>query len=130
MHKLPSHKQFLLAIGIVAILSSVGFYLILTRLSPLEGGYLAISLCYASFFFMISSYLTLLGYFLRVFFYKKEVYFVHLNITLRQGIFLGLLATILLSFQSFRVLTWWDSVLLAIIFVLLEFYFISRSRRW
>lgn len=45
----------------------------------------------------------------------------------RQGIWIALLAVVLLVLQSFRMLVWWDGLLAAGAIFLAEFYFISRS---
>jgi len=124
------HFKFLLTIAIVFLMSAVSFYLIVNRLDPFSGGQLPLALFYLTFFFLCTSAFTLLGYGIRLIFYRKEMYFIHLNLAVRQGVLLALLALFLLLFQSYRVMTWWDSLLLVIILILLEFYFISRDRKW
>lgn len=131
MQKKPlSHKTFVIGVSIACLLSWVGWYLVATRLNPFGNSYIPLALFYLTFFFGCSTAATLIGYGIRRLIYRKEVYFVHLNLTLRQGILLGGLAFFLLLFQEYRVLTWWDSALLVAVVVLLEFYFISRSRKW
>ena len=69
----------------------------------------------------------MLFYFLRCWAYKKQIYNVHLNTSLRQGVLLSAMIIIGLGFQRLRVLTWWDGILLLAIVLLIEFYFSSRD---
>lgn len=126
----PSHKKFLACVISAGVLAWVGFYFVFQRLNPFDTGALALVLFYLTFFFGSASIFILLGYLIRFYMYRHETYFIHLNLALRQGILLAVLASFLLVFQSMRILTWWDSALLIIVLILLEFYFIARSRRW
>jgi hypothetical protein len=49
-----------------------------------------------------------------------------LNVSVRQGILLALGISILLILQSFRILTWWDSLLAIGAVFLIELYFLTR----
>lgn len=49
-----------------------------------------------------------------------------MNVSVRQGILLALGVSILLILQSFRILTWWDSLLAVGAVFLIELYFLTR----
>jgi len=48
-------------------------------------------------------------------------------LSLRQGMLLSLLACGLLFLQSFRILVWWDGLLLLAGIFLIELYFLNKN---
>jgi hypothetical protein len=59
---------------------------------------------------------------------RDEEFYNPLNVSLRQGLLIGLCTTGLLGFQALKTLTAWDSFLLMAIIVLIEVYFMARER--
>ncbi|MCK5471993.1 hypothetical protein KAI54_02290 [Candidatus Gracilibacteria bacterium] len=51
----------------------------------------------------------------------------HISISLRQAILFTVAIEVALAFQIFRILTWWDGVLIAVAVSLVEIYFSSRD---
>jgi hypothetical protein len=49
------------------------------------------------------------------------------GLSLRQGILLAILVIALLVLQSFRMLVWWDGLLVLAGVILIELYFLSRG---
>jgi len=121
------HNTYLTAILIATFLSWASWFVVLYKLSPFSQPALALSLFYASLFIALAGTFALIFYFLRVWANKKEIYNVHLNTSLRQGVLLSAMIIIGLAFQRLRVLTWWDGILLLAIVLLIEFYFSSRN---
>jgi hypothetical protein len=121
------HNTYLTAILIATFLSWASWFVVLYKLSPFSQPVLALSLFYASLFIALAGTFALIFYFLRVWANKKEIYNVHLNTSLRQGVLLSAMIIIGLAFQRLRVLTWWDGILLLAIVLLVEFYFSSRD---
>ena len=121
------HSTYLTAILFATFLSWASWFVVLYKLSPFSQPTLALSLFYSSLFVALAGTFTLLFYFLRAWANKKEIYNVHLNTSLRQGVLLSAMIIIGLGFQRLRVLTWWDGILLLAIVLLIEFYFSSRD---
>ena len=122
-------RHSLTTVVITLILGLASFTLVLFRLNPYSAPQLSIPLFYVSFFFLVSSIATLVGFFARMVTRKKDEEFYNpLNVALRQGILLGLCTGGLLAFQSIRALTMWDSILLVAIIILIEVYFMARER--
>ncbi|MBN2306647.1 hypothetical protein JXD20_01565 [Candidatus Peregrinibacteria bacterium] len=121
------HSTYITAILIATFLSWASWFVVLYKLSPFSQPVLALSLFYSSLFIALAGTFVMLFYFLRVWVNKKEIYNVHLNTSLRQGILLSAMIIIGLAFQRLRVLTWWDGILLLAIVLLIEFYFSSRD---
>jgi len=127
------YKKYLLIISGTALIGWVSFLLVLFRLEPCTApgeitichsvSPLALILFFTSAFFSLTATFTLLGFGLRIWFHRHEIYLDHLNISLRQGILLTLSALAALSLLLLNTLTWWSGFLLIFIIVLLELYF-------
>lgn len=79
-----------------------------------------------SLFFALTGFFTLFLFWLRRKATGNEVLTTHMGVSFRQGVLLALCIILLLSLQSFRVLTWWDGLLAAGAVMMVEFYFLAR----
>jgi len=122
-----SHKKYILIIGLTALLSWAAFATVIFKFNPYESISLALVFFYVSLFISLSTTFTLLGYFFRLWLYRNEVFYLHINISLRQGIILSLIAVCCLILLMLNVLTWWSGGLLILAASLLEFYFTSQE---
>ncbi|KKU79113.1 MAG: hypothetical protein UY05_C0038G0005 [Candidatus Peregrinibacteria bacterium GW2011_GWA2_47_7] len=122
----------------IAILVSGGaFALIMTRFDPcaVSGSRdvcesiqpRALSFFFISTFFLLTAIFSLLGFLVRVWFHKSEVFLDHLNISLRQGLLLSLASLGSLVLLLLNVLTWWSGFLVVALAVLVELYFTVRA---
>lgn len=117
----------------VACAGWISLILVLTKLEPCTGpGVLApcggtapgpIFLSFLSAFFALTATLTLLGFAIRLWLHRYEIYLDHLNISLRQGIMLTLCALGCFGLLLLSALTWWSGFLLIVIIILFELYF-------
>jgi len=122
-----SKTIYLLGIFIAALFGWGSLIIVIYKLSPFLSTKLAFSLFYSSLFISLSTSLALVGYFLRILRHKYEIYFSHITVSLRQGVLLSVMICVAVFFQSMRVLTWWDGVLLLLLAVFIEFYFMGRK---
>ena len=120
-------KSYLGGLIFSTILCWACFGLILFYIDPQESGWTGLSIFYASLFFALTGTLSLIGFYLRVWFSKNEIVYAHVFPAFRQGMFLSLILVISLVLQALRILTWWDGALLVGSIILLEFYFMSRQ---
>lgn len=120
-------RSYLLGMFLSTIVCWVAFGLILYYVNPYNSGPLGLIAFYVSLFFASVGTLTLIGFYLRVWFSKNEVLFAHVNPSFRQAILLSIILVGSLVLQGFGLLTWWDGALFVLAIVLLEFYFISRK---
>src|SRR6185436_14939849 len=120
------HTTYISAVLAAGVLSLLGWFLIVLRLDPFASTNIALVLFFISLFFALASFITVIGYYLRVVFNKNEIYYSHLLVSLREGILFALFVCLALGFQIMRVLTWWNLLLLFFAVFLLEVYFISR----
>ena len=105
----------------------VVFGLVVTYINPETSG------LQGKVFFYLSLFLFLAGLFnfFLLFFRKKmmdrETAELNARLSLRQGVLLALLVPGLLILQSFRMLVWWDGLILVAGIFLVELYFLSRN---
>lgn len=122
-----THGRYIAIIGFAGALAWIGWFLVLNKLNPFESAGLALSFFFITLLIALTSTFTVFGFYFRVWLYKNEIFYKHINVALRQGLLLSLLTIFSLVFQMMRVLTWWSGLLLVVIAMLLEFYFSSRD---
>jgi len=121
------HSTYIIAILIATVFGWASWIVVLNKLSPFTTPELALSLFYTSLFVALAGTFALIIYYLRAWLNKGEIYNVHLNVSLRQGVLLSAMINTAIAFQRLKVLTWWDGLLLLAIVLLIEFYFMARS---
>lgn len=122
-----THKNYLLVVAGAGLLAWVAFITVIFKFNPYESTSLALAFFYLSLFIALSCTFTLIGYYFRLWLYKNEIFYLHINISLRQGVLLSLIAICCLVLLMLDVLTWWSGMLLIFAAVLFEFYFASRE---
>ncbi len=122
-----THHRYISIIAGCGLIAWIGWVLVLVKLSPYESMGMALSFFVVTLFIALACTFTVLGFYFRVWLFKNEIFYKHINTALRQGVLLSLIAVFCLVFQMLRVLTWWSGLLLIVITVLLEFYFSSQD---
>lgn len=122
-----THNRYLSFIFLAGLISWISFFLVLFNLSPFESTGLALSLFFVSLFIALGASFTIIGFYVRLWLFPNELFYKHVNVSLRQGVFLGLLSIFALVLQSVRLLNWWSGFLLIALMVTLEFYFASKD---
>lgn len=122
-----THHRYISYIALSGIIAWVGWFLVVFKLNPYESMGVALSFFFITFLIALTCTFTVFGFYFRVWLFKNEIFYKHINIALRQGVFLALIAIFCLVFQMMRVLTWWSGLLLVVIAVLLEFYFSAKD---
>jgi hypothetical protein len=119
----------LVIVSSVFVLGVVSTLLVIFRLHPYSAPNISITSFFISFFFFVSSFFTLVGFTARYFTRRKDEEFYNpMNVSLRQGVLLGLCVSGLAGFQIIRTLGIWEVLLLVSIIVLVEVYFMARER--
>jgi len=120
-------NRYVLSLLIASVVSFASLYLVLTKLDPFVDEYLALVLFFVSLFFSLTSFLSLLGYVIRTVFYGDELYLNHFNISLRQGLILGICICAIMGLQIIRTLTWWNGLIVVMISFLIEIFFVAKE---
>ncbi|HRZ95883.1 MAG TPA: hypothetical protein P5262_04955 [Candidatus Moranbacteria bacterium] len=106
-------------------LSALGF--VVFHVDPEKSGFFGKVIFYSVLFFFLSGTLNLFLIFTRRKIMGSEAALANMGLSFRQSILLSVLAIILLIFQSFRMLVWWDGLLAVAAVFLIELYFLSRN---
>lgn len=119
MARVSTH--LILAVVVLMFAASSG-YLFLYYTSPQSVKLWQLSLWYLAVFLTVASLSLFLGYSLRTLFWRQGSRYEFLKSAQRQAILLGFLGVIALIFQAAKVLNLWTSILLFVIFLLIELY--------
>lgn len=122
-----THGRYIAIIGGSGLLAWLGWLLVVTKFSPYESLGLSLAFFFITLFIALGSTFAVVGFYFRVWLFSNEIFYKHINVALRQGIFLSLIAVFCLVFQMMKVLSWWSGSLLLISAVLLEFYFSAKD---
>ncbi|MCX6765705.1 MAG: hypothetical protein NT136_01955 [Candidatus Moranbacteria bacterium] len=119
-------KLYLWGMRVSVFLSLLAWGAVVCFIDPEKTGIFGQVLFYLTLFLSLSGTFILFLTWARRKARGGEIAFVHLGISFRQGLLLGLLAVLLLVLQHFQVLTWWDGLLVIAGIFLVELYFLSR----
>ena len=122
-----AHQRYILILGVAALISWLAFYLVVNKLDPFASTGLALALFFVSLFFALTSTFSVIGFYIRVWVNKNEIYYDHINVSLRQAILLTLITLGCLLFQLLGVLTWWSGLLLIAAVTMIEFYLVAKD---
>lgn len=121
-------KSYLWGIRLSVVITLAALILVLRQIDPEKSGVVGQLFFYVSAFLFFAALLILFFTWLRrKFCGSDENAFVYLGMSFRQGVFMSLLVVGLLILQQYRVLVWWDGLLLAAGIFLIELYFLTRK---
>lgn len=121
-------KSYLWGMRISTLLSFLAWMLVIWYVDPRSSGMVGPLLFYGiALLFLSSLLINFLTWSRRKMQGGDEIALAYLAVSFRQGILLAILAILLLVLQSFRVLTWWDGLLVAAGIFLVELYFLTRK---
>ncbi len=121
------YNKYLGIIGGAGAITWIGWTLVVTQLSPYKNMPISLILFFLTLFIALTCTFTVIGFYFRIWLLKNEIFYQHINISLRQGFFLSLIAILCLIFQIMKVLTWWSGLLVITSAILLEFYFSAKD---
>lgn len=122
-----NHRQYLITIGLTAVISWAAWIIVIFKLDPYESTGMALGLFFVSLFFALIGTFTLLGFGMRRWLSKQEVYYHHLTVSLRQGLLLSICTLLCIILLILGILTWWNGLLLVTVAVLIELVLTSKG---
>jgi len=122
------YTRYLSIIGIAGLIAWFGWIITLYKLNPFESTGMALAFFFTTLFIALMCTFTILGFYMRRWIYKNEIYYNHINVSLRQGILLSFITIICLAFQLLGVLNWFSGLLLIAACVLIESFFSIRRK--
>ncbi len=119
-------KSYLWGMRFGTFLAFAGWALVLFYIDPTKGGISVKFAFYFTLFLFLSGVFILMLSWIKRKVGKEEAVFSDLGISFREGMLLALLAIALLVLQSFRMLVWWDGLLVLAGIFLIELYFLTK----
>jgi hypothetical protein len=120
-------KSYLWGMRISALLSLAALALVVRYIDPTKAGIAGLVLFYGSVFLFLSAIFVLFFTWLRKSDSSENAQ-ITLALSFRQGILMSLMTIGLLLFAQFRILLWWDGLLLVAGTLLVELHFLTRRR--
>lgn len=120
-------KSYLWGMRLVALISLAALAFVVFYVDPDTSGAIGKVIFYFVLFFAFSGILNLFLIFSRRKIMGSETALATIGLSFRQSILLSLFVVSLMVFQSFRMLVWWDGLLLAAGIFIIELYFLSRK---
>ncbi len=116
-------KKIILNIAAATVLSWLGVALVVWKLDPYESTELALIFFFIAFLFALCGSFTLLLSKIKQLQVKEDFGFHHIQISLRQGVILGLCTTVCLALLMLGLLRIWNGLTIVFVMSLIEFYF-------
>jgi hypothetical protein len=120
-------KAYIWTDRLLSLLSLLALILILNYIGPDDYGWQGKVVFYLVLGLFLTGFFSLILLFLRRKTLGEENAGKNARLSMRQGMFLALLAIALLILQSFRMLVWWDGLLVVAGIFLVELYYLSRN---
>jgi len=122
-------RQYLILMTISAVFCWIIWGFVLYFVDPTVAGIMGFVFFYFSLFLSLVGTLAVLGLLLRMKFGNEELVFKTVTTSFRQGILLGLLTIGGLILKSQKLLTWWNIIFLVLDLIVMEFFFMSYSKK-
>ena len=123
-----SLKNYLILFGIGTLLSWAAWVIVLTQMDPAVNTTMSVMAFAVTLGFAVAGTFALLSFAIRAFFSKDPVLFRVLRTSVRQGVVVAVLLECLLVLQTMRWFAWWNTVPLALFFILLEGFFLAQDQ--
>ncbi len=119
-------QSYLWGLRIGTVISFAAFCAVIFLTDPLDIGNIAFILFYLTFFLTISGLSVLILTWLWHKMARDMLTLGEIGMAVRQGILIGVFATVLVGMQQMKVLLWWDALIVLGIVFLVELYFLTR----
>lgn len=104
------------------------WFLIINWVRPSDAQEVGLILFFSSFFLGVASAAALIGYVVRRLVTPSQLPAYRVRTSLRQAVWLGIFLDLLLFLQLQRLLRWWVTVIIIVLFLSLEFLFLTYDR--
>lgn len=122
-------KQYLSLMGLGTAMCWIAWVFILFNLDPAQAGWFGLSFFYISLFLGIVGIFSVIGFILKN---RKttheDIVFRQVKRTFKQGILFGVFVIATLLLLQFGLLFWWNAIILALLYILLEGAIISGRK--
>ncbi len=120
-------RAYIWGMRVVTLLSMAALGAVIVYVDPQSSAWIGLTLFYLAAFFSLGGVFNLLFLFLRRKLLGEDAAADSVGLSFRQGILLAVIFLGILILQSFRMLVWWDALLVVAGVFLIELYFLSRE---
>ncbi len=114
-------RQYLIIMSLATLVCWLVWLLVVYIYDPNTAGIIGFTLFYASLFLAVLGTFSVIGFFIRAKILKNDdIVFRHIKRTFRQGFFFGIFIILNLLLAQFRLLTWWNFILLLTCYIFFE----------
>lgn len=114
-------RAYLILMSIGAFICWLAWFFVLVSVNPEQAGFFGFLFFYSSLFLALSGTFSVIGFLVKKIILKNDqVVFHHVKNTFRQGLLAALIVVLALILQQNKLLTWWNAVLLALLFAVME----------
>ena len=123
-----SLNKYLLILTAGTCLAWISWFVVLGFINPFSAGWVGFMFFYVTLIFALLGTFSLLGYLSHRLLKRDEVANRHVSIASRQSVLLTILVVVALILQNFRLLMWWNVVILIVFTAFIELFFISYKK--
>jgi len=120
-------RAYIWGMRVVTVLSIAALGAVIYFIDPESSTWVVLALFYLAIFFSLSGIFNLILLSLRRKLLGEEVAAESVGLSFRQGVLLSAIAVGILVLQGLRMLVWWDALMVAAGFFLVELCFLSRE---
>lgn len=114
-------RQYLVFMSIGTVVCAAAWFFVILSLDPTQAGFLGFLFFYVSLWLAVFGLFSVVGFLVRWKILKDdEVVFRHVKKTFRQAIIFSSAICLALFLLQLRLLTWWNGILLILLFLALE----------
>ena len=119
-------RSYLWGVRLSMLGALLAWGIVVFSVDPDATGFVGQILFYGSFFLFLASAGILFFTWLRKHGAYDDIMVAELGVSFRQGAILALLFLVLMLFQQWQILVWWDALLVTAGIFLIELYFLTR----
>lgn len=123
-------KSYLFVMSVLTTISWVIFLFVANLVNPEITNWFGFLLFYCSLFLALSGFISLLGFIIRSIVLKEKLAFRLVKVSFKQSFLVALFIIILLILKSQHLFNWINSLLLVIIFIILELFLVSYKKSY
>ncbi|MFH1890890.1 MAG: hypothetical protein ABIJ91_05010 [Candidatus Kuenenbacteria bacterium] len=116
-------KKYLIYMALATLFCAIAWFEVLFFVNPLSTGPIGFVLFYLSLFLTLWGIFSIIGFLARYIFKKNEFAYNHVKTSFRQGFLFSLLLAGSSFLQSYKLLVWWNLLLLIGLLAIVEYFF-------
>ena len=114
-------RFYLIWMSIGALICWLAWFFVLNNIDPNQAEFIGFLFFYSSLFLALAGTFSVIGFLIKKIVLKDDqIVFHHVKSTFRQGMLIAMVIVSGLILLQTKLLTWWNAILLALLFALIE----------